>query len=309
MSIWGGVAAAVAPTVIGSLLGGGKKKTYEQVPMETPEQAAARRKLMGFANTGKFGNFTAGEEVPLGYGDFNPTGIEQTGLTSLQNLLQTSIPDKYKLSDAAINDMLATSPGAIEAQFQPFKDQVSRATAESERNLKRSAAFGGNLYSTDTVRGLGDIQARSNETMMSKLADLTNEALNRRLQAAGLSMQSAQQQENTALQRVQASQTMGSLTRNLNNQAIQARDAELLRRRAELQLPIQAAQTVAGQSTNFGVPSVTTSQTSPYQNVLDIAGQIGGQYLGNELFKYQFGGAPKAYNPTGYLSPYSKLSL
>jgi hypothetical protein len=45
------------------LLGG--SKTTSQVPLETPEQRAARQALLQFAQTGKFGDFQAGAEVPL----------------------------------------------------------------------------------------------------------------------------------------------------------------------------------------------------------------------------------------------------
>jgi hypothetical protein len=274
--------ASVAAPAVSSLFG--KKKT-SQVPLETPEQRAARQKLMSFASTGTFGDFTAGAPVDLGYGDFSATPIEQQGLTSLQGLLASGIPDQFRLGDAALQDVLATSPEAIDAQFQPFKTQVGREIADSNAALKRSAGFAGNLYSTDTIRNLGDIQARGNETLTAKLADLTNEALNRKLSAIPLAYQSGNAQEAITQGRIAASQQFGGLTRQLNDAAIKARDAEILRRRQELQLPIQAAETVAGQGSNFGIPSVTTS---PYQDLLNMAGQVGGQYLGNQLFLQQY---------------------
>ncbi len=289
--MWGAVAGAVAPAVIGSLLGGGGK--VKQQPLETPEQAAARRKLMGFANTGKFGNFEAGAEVPLGYGDFGPTDIEGQGLSSLQGLLKSGIPDQFRMGDEALRDLLATSPQQIETQFQPIRDQVTRSIRDSNTTLKRNAGFAGNLYSTDTIRNLGDIEARGNETLTSSLAGLIDSNLNRRLQAIPLAYQSGEAQQNAILQQVGASQQYGGLTRQLNDASIKARDSELLRRRQELQLPIQAAQTVAGGPPQFGVPEV--SQASPFQGVLDLASQIGGQYLGNEMTMRQY----QRYFPAG----------
>lgn len=285
--------AAAAPA-IASLFG--KKKKTSQAPLETPEQRAARMKLMDFANTGQFGVFQAGAEVPLGYGDYDPTNIEQTGLSNLQNLLQSGIPDQFRLGDQALQDLLATSPQAIEAQFSPFKAQVERQIRESETNLKRGAGFAGNLYSTDTIRGLGDIQARGNETLTAHLANLTNEALNRRLSAIPLAFQSGESQEALKMGRIGASQTYGALTRQLNDASIKARDAELLRRRTELQLPIQAAQSVAGGPPPFGIPSV---EKNPFDDILGLVGQIGGNYLGNELFMNQY----RRYFPAGGTSP------
>lgn len=282
--VWGALAGGAAAGLVGGLLG--KKKT-SQVPLETAEQRAARQKLMEFANTGQFGDFKAGAEVPLGYGDYNATGYEQQGLSNLQQLLSQDIPEQYRLGDDALQAYLATDPTDVSAQFNAFKQQTERQIAESNRALKRNAGFAGNLYSTDTIRQLGDIQARGNETLTSELARLTDSALNRRLQAIPLAYQSAEAKRNAAIQNVAASQQYGSLTRNLNDAAIKARDAELLRRRQELQLPIQAAQSVAGQSSQFGVPSVTTS---PYQDLMKMIGQVGGSYLSNKLFSGGGGG-------------------
>jgi hypothetical protein len=274
--ISGALLAGGASAAVGSLLG--KKKTA-QVPLETAEQRAARQKLMGFADTGTFGGFTAGAEVPLGYGDYGITGIEQQGQTALQDLLSQGLPSQYAQGDAALNDFLKTDPTDVSAQYNPFKAQVERQIAESNRALKRNAGFAGNLYSTDTIRGLGDIQARGNETLTSQLASLTDSALNRRLQAIPLAYQSGEAQQSAKLQQIQASQQYGSLTRQLNDASIKARDAELLRRRQELQLPIEAAKTVAGQTANYGVPSINTS---PYGDLLGLVGQIGGQYFANK---------------------------
>lgn len=299
---WGGVAigaGAIGSAVIGNM---GKKK-QSQVPLETPEQAAARRKLMGFADTGKFGDFTAGAEVPLGYGDYGMTGIEGQGQSALQDLLNQGLPSQYAAGDNALMDFLKTDPADVSAQYDPFKTQVERQIADSNRALKRNAGFAGNLYSTDTIRGLGDIQARGNETLTAQLASLTDSALNRRLQAIPLAYQSGAGQQEAKLNQINASQQYGSLTRQLNDASIKARDAELLRRRQELQLPIQSAQTVAGQTANYGVPSV---QTSPYGDLLGLVGQIGGSYLNSKFSNQQQ--APQSKVQYGY-NPYANGQL
>jgi hypothetical protein len=281
---WAAVGISGA-TVAGSLISTyGKKKTVNPQDMYTPQQLAAQQQLSDFSSTGKFGDFQAGAAVPLGYGDYGMTGIEGQGQTALQGLLKSGIPDQFKMGDMALQDMLQTNPAAIEKQFDPFKGQVQRQIGESNRALKRSAAFGGNLYSTDTVRNLGDIQARGNETLTSKLADLTNQQADRRLQAIPLAYQSGQAQENITQGRISASPQYGGLARQLHDASIKMRDAELLRRRQELQLPIDAAKTLAGQP-GSSFPSV---QSSPYQALLGTVGQIGGQYLGNQIFANQY---------------------
>lgn len=279
----GTIAALSAGPAIASLFG--RKKRTSQVPLETPEQRAARQNLLRFSDTGSFGDFEAGEELPLGYGDYGMTGIEEQGLSGLQGLLRSGIPSQYNLGDEAISSFLNPDPAAVQSQFEPFKAKTERQIRESNEALKRNAAFMGNLYSTDTIEKLGDIQARGNETLTSELARLTNEVLNRRLQAIPLAYQSGAMQEDVAQGRLDSAFRYGGLTRALNDKAIKERDAEILRRRQELQLPIQAAQTVAGQTANFGIPEV---KTSPYQEFLGMVGNIGGQYLGNELFMNQY---------------------
>lgn len=274
-SLIGAAAIMGGAQLAGSMLG--RDKT-EQMPLETPEQKAARQMLLQFAQTGQFGDFKAGAEVPLGYGDYKTTGLEDEGLSQFQQLMRTAVPDQYKLGDAALRDILDTSPGALERQFEPFRAQTERLMRDSDDAVKRGAGYAGNLYSTDTIRKLGDVRARGNESMTAELARLSDNAINRRLAAVPLAMQSAQAQEGAALNRVAATQQYGGLTRRLNDAAIKARDAELLRRRTELQLPIQAAGTVLGSSSQFGVPSV---ETSPYQDLLRMVGTIGGSYLGN----------------------------
>jgi hypothetical protein len=279
---WVYPAAAIAAPVVGSLFGG--KKKVKQQPIETPEQRAARQALLQFSQTGQFGDFQAGAEVPLGYGDFNATGIEQQGLSSLQQLLSSGIPGQFRMGDDALKNLLGSTQEQIQSQFDPFKAQVQRQIRGSETDLKRATGAMGNLYSTSTIRGLGDIQARGNETLTSQLAGLTDSALNRQLSAIPLAYQSGAMQEGINLGRIGASQQYGGLTRHLNDQNIQRRDAELLRRRQELQLPIDAARTVAGGPPQFGVPEV---QTNPFQDLLGLVGQIGGQYAGNEMFLHQ----------------------
>jgi len=254
--------------------------TQDQIPLETPEQRAARKKLMQFADTGQFGNFTAGEAVPLGYGDYNVTDIEQSGLSELQKLLLSGVPEQFTQGDEALKSILNPDPNYIQSQFTPFQSQVQRMIRDSTSEAKRNSAYLGNLYSTNAIRNIGDVQARGNETLTSELARLTDQTLSRRAAAIPLAYQAGQAREGINLGRINASQVYGGLTRQLNDAAIKARDAELLRRRQELQLPIQAASNVAGSNANFGVPSVTTQTPSTLMDLLQLIVKGGATYYG-----------------------------
>jgi hypothetical protein len=278
-------ALKVAVPVYGatSLLAGklGGVGSTSQEAMMTPEQKAAMARLSDFSATGRFGDFKAGEEQNLGYGDFNATGLEMQGQSALQSLLRGGIPDQYRMGDEALKGFLETDPAAIKAQFDPFAAQVQRQIKDSNTALKRGAGFAGNLYSTNTIRNMGDIQARGNETLTAQLANLTNQAADRRMQAIPLAYQSAESQQGAKLQQISASQQYGALTRQLNDASIKARDAEILRRREELKMPIQAAQGIMGTNVNYGVPSVQNQ--SPYADLLGMVGQIGGAAIGGSF--------------------------
>lgn len=242
--------------------------TQEQVPLETPEQRAARQALLKFGQTGTYGGFTAGADIGVKGPDTAMTGTELAGQSALQDLLKSGIPSQFQMGDQALASILNPDPNAISAQFDPFKAQVMREITRSNNDLKRTAGFGGNLYSTNTVKGLGDIQARGNETLTAQLASLTNDALNRRAAAIPLAYQSGTAQEGIAQNRISSAYQYGGLPRTLANQGTDAANAEAIRKRNEMLLPLNSLQSVAGQNANFGVPSVTTQNPNPMLDLL-----------------------------------------
>lgn len=276
LGIGAGLAISGAASALGGLLGN-KKKSVSQVPLETVEQKEARKALETFGRTGRVGTVKAGENLGIEYG---LSDIEQSGLSSLQDLLNSALPSELEMTGGYLNDLFDTSPDAIDAQFNPFKSRVQREIRDAQDELKRSASFGGNLYSTSTIQDLGDVGARGNELLTEKLVQLVNDKENRRLAAVPLAFQAAQLQEALPLQRIQASQQLGGLERLIQ----QINDAELLRRRGEQFKQLDAYSTVAGTPSQFGVPSVSVAQESPLQGLLNYAGNLGGQIVGNQLF-------------------------
>lgn len=264
------------------LLGGGGGPEQSQAPMLTPEQKAALAKLGSFAESGTYNGFTAGADVGVGQGaNYNMTEYDQQSLSELQKMLASGIPEQYKMSDDAIRSFLDTSQGNLDAQFAPVKDQVARQMREADTNLRRNAGFAGSLYSTDTIRKMGDIEARGNETLTAEMARLTDSALNRKMGAIPLAMQSAESKQAGTLNRISAAQNYGSIARNLNNAQVAARDAEILRRRQELLLPIDAAKSVLGANANYGVEKVQGA--SPYADLLKLVGTVGGAAIGGSF--------------------------
>jgi len=274
---------ATAAVGVGSYLGsksGSKGNTASQVPMLTPEQKAAQATLAQFMSSGKYRDFTAGGDAGIQMGNWNMTGIEQQGQTELQRLLSSGIPEQFKMGNDALAGILNADPTNVSAMFDPFKQQVERQIRDSNVALKRGAGFAGNLYSTNTIRGLGDIQARGNETLTAQLANLTNEAFDRRLQAIPLAYQAGTAQEDISQGRIAAANQFGGLERALQNAGIEQSNAEILRRRNEYLLPLDSAKTLAGSNAQYGVPSVTTQSQNPMMDLLTAIIGAGGQYLG-----------------------------
>lgn len=283
VGLWPAV-AAVAASGLGSYLGskGSGSSTASQVPLLTPEQQAAQKVLEQFMSTGKYKDFTAGGDAGVQMGNWDMTGIEQQGQSELQKLLSSGIPEQFKMGNDALASILNADPNNVSAMFDPFKQQTERQIRDSNTALKRNAGFAGNLYSTNTIRGLGDIQARGNETLTSQLASLTNEAYNRRLQAIPLAYQAGTMQEDITQGRIASANQYGGLSRALTNAGIEQSNAEILRRRNESLLPLESAKTLAGSNAQFGVPSVTTQNENPMFDLLTAIIGAGGQYFGSK---------------------------
>lgn len=273
-SILGGAAGALGG------MGGGYDTTSQQV-METPEQREARRMLLQYAQTGNFGNIKAGEDIGIQSGNYDMSGLENTATGQLYNRLNAGNPEMFGLADQGIRDLMDTSAAGLDAQFSPYKALAEREGRNAADALKRNAAFSGSLYGSDTIRGLGDVAARTAETNQARLADLTTGALNRKTQAIGLAQQSGSLSEDTARNRIADAFQYGGLQRNLQNAQVEAANAEKMRRRNEQLNQINAGMGVAGQNAQFGVPEIKTPKPNPYMDFLNLIVGTGGSVAGS----------------------------
>lgn len=244
--------------------------TTAQVPLETPEQRMARQMLLKYATSGQIGGITAGQDAGITPGDYSMTGTEQTGLGQLNDYITSALPEGYGMANESIRGLLDTSTSGLDAMFSPFKAIAEREQREAESSAKRSAASFGNLYSTDTVRRLGDVSAKTNESKLATLSGLTNDALNRRVSATGLAQTSGTLEENSKRNRISDAMQFGSLQRDLNNQKVQEANAEKLRRRQEIMGQLDSASAVSGAPVQFGVPEIKTPRPNPYMDFLQL---------------------------------------
>jgi quercetin dioxygenase-like cupin family protein len=279
---WVATGATVA-TGVGSYFGskGNKSKSASQGPLETPEQGMARRLLLQYATNGKIGGITAGQDLQLGQQDYDLSNLERTGTGQLMARLNSGQPEMYGLANQGIRDLMDTSTAGLDAQFSPYKALAAREGQEASDAFKRNAAFTGGLYSTDTVRGLGDISVRTAETNQARLADLMGGALSRKAQAVGLAQNAGSLEEDMARGRIGDAFAYGGLERTLQNQKVEAANAEKLRRRSEIMGQLDAAGAVAGQSSQFGVGSVNVPKPNPYMDFLSLVVNAGSRFAGS----------------------------
>jgi len=262
---WGRVAisaATVGSSLISTFGGGGGDEPYAY--------SGARERLFNFGDTGKLGDYTAGERYTGSFGDFNLSDAEKKanqlllqrlggegdtglGMTALRELIST---DKY-------------NPLAAGGAYDPLRTQIDRATREASDAQKRSSAFSKNLYSTDTIQRLGDVEARGQETKASTLANLYDTYIGRKLSAIPL-------EENISRGRLADAYSYGGLERGLNTAKDQANYADYLRARGEQKQRLSALETLGSGGGGGG-----GAEQDPWMDVLSLLGQFGGSYLGS----------------------------
>lgn len=302
----GAFIGAGAGGMLGNLFNKQDPTTVTQGPLETPEQAIARRELLKFATTGSYGGYTAGQGYTGSLGNFAPTGQEALGLGKLNDLLLAGHPDIFNAGVSNLNELLSPTsrfdPYSTTGEFSPFLAASNREFGLATDQLKRNLSMQGNLFSTDTARQFKDLTAQHGESINSKLASLYSDYINRKTAAIPVALQAGQDQQNLDLGLVGASQQYGGLSRLLGNQEAQAQYQEFLRKRNELLNPINSLATVAGSNVPFGASSVTLpGGPNPFDNVLNLLAQFGGQYLGAKG-----GGTPPP--PSGFPQGYTRPS-
>ncbi len=298
----------------GALWGGsgGGSTSQDQSAFETPEQRQARQLLLQYATTGRIGDLRMGESLNMPLGDYSMSDLESAGLDRVSSDLNSGAPGQYDLGDAGLRDIMDTSEAGLDRMFSPYKALAEREQRDAEAAFTRSAGAMGNLYSTNTVKGLGDVAAKTSEINMARLADLTNNALNRKTQGIGLAYQSGRERENIAQNRLQNSFNYGGLQRSLNDAALKANYNEKLRQRQEVMGQLQGANTVSGSSVQWGVPSVSVPKENPYMEFMKLAlGTVGTLKGMGGVPAFGSGANASAPIPSGY-SPYTntnRLSL
>lgn len=284
--IMAGVAQGAAGAITSSLLGG-KKKKVTQVPLETPEQAQARRDLLAYGQTGKIDGYTAGEAYSGELGDFKLSDTEKAGQGLLSKFVGAGRPELFDRGAQELTNLLTSGkydPNDPSGEYSTFKRQADRELKDSITKTKRGLAYTGDLYATDAGRQISEQVGKTNEALDSKLAELSDKYITRKLNAIPLAGQMSAQQQQLDLAPVAAAATYGGEERKLRTAEDTANLTEWIRQRQEKSTRVDALKAVAGQNAQFGVPSATSTIPGPFDSLLGQAGQAGIQELIQQYF-------------------------
>lgn len=265
---------------------GGGSTSVSQVPLETPEQKEARSGLLNFANTGSVGNYTAGTPYTGSLGDFGLSALETSGLNNVAGRLTSGPSSLSTMGTDALKDLLTTdkyNPLNQNGMIAGLTGAIDYNTNLATNAAKRSAGYSGNLYSTDAVRNLGNVQAQGANTKATTLAGLYQNYVGQKLGAIPQAFAADQQNFDQARAKTADAFTYGGVQRSLNTAKDQADYAEFQRQRQEKQGQVSALTSVASNNTPFGVPSVSVPNANPWMDVMNLLAQFGGKAAGTAI--------------------------
>ncbi len=281
---------------------GGDSGGVDIVDLRTPEQTRVGQQFgrffqnrIGTGLEGFRGNRVAG-----------PSDLEGSGLSALEALMNSPLPETFGTGRTAINELLRGEPsteinpeitqqyfktGIYDPLFRSFKEDI---IPEIE------GAYAGNYWGTPRAEATTDAWVDFEENMSSVLSNLVyadeqtrigleESANDRQLAAAGLAGEFAGLEENIRTGRINAAMTMGSLPRLLMQAQLDADYNEWIRTRPEYSPVIQQALAFLGTQGLTAV--VEPGQESALGGIIGAGlGIIGGGGLSN-LFG---GGTPNS---------------
>jgi hypothetical protein len=298
---WGGLGAGISGGPLGygiyKAATSGGSTDVSQIPLMDPAQAEARSGLLSFAKSGSYGGYTAGTPYTGSLGDFGVSALEQGGLNRIGANANAGPGENYTMGADVLKELLTTdkyNPLNNEGVYSGLSGTIDRATREASDALKRNAGYGGSLYSTSTIRNLGQVAARGAETKANTLANMYQQYVGQKLGGVNTALSYDQQQQASKQQQLQNEMTYGGLPRTLNTAKDQADYAEFQRQQQEKQGQVTALTNLAGSNVPFGVPNVSIPNANPWLDVMNLLAGFGGKVVGGYAGGYGAAAGAKA---------------
>jgi hypothetical protein len=290
-------AVITGASMLGSALLSKKKQNVSQEPLWTPEQQAAFKDLIGFAKSGEYGGYKAGESYSGALGNYDMTELEKTGQNKLMGLLNSPLSSvQYgDYGQSKLRELFDTDkydPYSDKGVYGGMKKAILREGSEAQDRLKQNMAMSGGLYSTATGKESGLLQERTTDQLSNTLANLYQNFSNQKVGMIPTALQADQSQAQFGLQRqgqeedimqgrIGASQKYGATERILKDQAAKAQYAEWMRANEDKFKRIDALKSIIGTSPEWGTKSMSVPTTSPWSDVLDKISGLAGQWMMN----------------------------
>lgn len=246
----------------GSLLGNFLDKSGGFQNSDYYEKIKALQDLSAFSSTGKIGSFTAGERYGQPTGNYLISPTEELATKKLYSSIDAGTPQSIQFGDSALMKLFGRTGdyfdvSSLKPNLDAYKDLSEVQTKRGFDAIKRNAAFSGNLYSTDTIRKMGDYQTQSNADINARLADLTQgymqlQAQSKQNQFSALSSllpqfyNSATTQENINNSRIGNAFNFGGLQRTLSDAKAKDAYSEWLRARQEPLIQLDTMKSLIG---------------------------------------------------------------
>lgn len=264
---------------LSSLFGGNKQgDPISLQDLRTPEQIQATQLLSQLGSTGSAAGINLGEAYTGSLGSFDPTQLEQMGLSQLFS----QSPTNTALSGA--QDVFTKLSGAAfdPSVLDPFVKAAKRQGAEANDVLNRESAITGNRFGTQILGEKAKLSENVQNSIQQKLAELF-------LNQQNVSMQGAQGLANVGQLQQQNQQTnlqnlfqLGSLQRELANQEAQAKFNEFNRQRGETLGRVDLLTQAAERNPYLGISSIPGSP-SPFSSLINSVLGSAGQTIGAGL--------------------------
>jgi hypothetical protein len=242
--------------ILGNASSGTKKTdpvTVKQEPLITDLEMDNLKKLAKYAQTGDLPsgldlNWGAGGKYPGTFklpsagkaytdplGSYDMTDPEAAGQKSLRNLISGGIPEIMGIGQEELKKLFNTDtydPRKDEL-YKNFKKGILAETEEEKNAYKRDSAAFGNLYSTNTMNKLGEIEQAGRGLLADKITELTDKFVTNKLNAIPIALNAGQMEEDVNTGRISLSQMYGSLQRELEDAHAKDKLAEWTRTHGE----------------------------------------------------------------------------
>lgn len=263
----------------------------------------ALQALAEYYKTGKLGSYQAGEAYTGDLGAYDLTDLQNISLDKLESLLTGGLPDTYLTGKNILSDFVNTDYNAATSDlYKNYRTSVMREREDAANALKRDMAFTGDLYSTETAKQTGLLNERTMDQLNTKLAELTDTNVSRRLNAANLLSQLGFQEGDYEARNIGMGMSLGDIERALADQKAKDAYAEYKRQRTEWYDTVNAAKIVAGSN---GLTTTGTSQdtSSAFSSLLNTGLQLAGTSVGKSLTNLFSGSGSSSSSSSSIATP------